>query len=164
MGGMVGMHLAHDAPDRVDRLVLCNTAARIEPPGIWDQRIEAVRAGGMVAVEESVLGRLFSPEFRKSNPAIVEVARQALLANPVDGYAGACAAVRDFDFGVRLEAIKAPTLVIAGRQDQATPIASAGFLKDRIPGSRLVVLEAAHLSNLEQPEEFTAALLSFLGP
>lgn len=162
MGGMVGMQLALDASQRIDRLVLCNTAARIEPPALWDRRIEAVRAGGMAAVEETVLGRLFSAEFRAANPAPVEAARKALLANPAVGYAAACAAVRDFDFRDRLAAIQAPTLVIAGSLDGATPVEGARFLKDRIPGARLVVLEAAHLSNLEQPEEFTAALLSFL--
>ena len=162
-GGMVGQWLGTNAPQRVGRLVLCNTAAHMAPADLWNQRIAAVTANGMAPLVESVVERWFTKAFREKAPQAVDRIRQMLLTTPPHGYAGCCAAVRDMDQRETIRSITAPTLVIGGRQDPATPLAAAELIQKRIPGARLVVLEAAHLSNIEQPAEFTAAVLEFLG-
>lgn len=163
LGGMTGMWLAIHAPTRITSLVLCNTAARIAPPDLWDTRIAQVRAGGMPAIVEAVLVRWFTPAFLAQSPVIAESIRPMLLACPADGYAACCAAIRDMDQREAIAAISAPTLVIAGTHDPATSPADARFIADRIKGARYVELPAAHLSNIEAAPEFTAALLHFLG-
>ncbi len=162
LGGMTGMWLAIHAPSRIMKLALCNTAARIAPPDLWNARIEQVRAGGMGALVEAVLARWFTPLFLAQSPVIAESIRPMLLACPADGYAACCAAIRDMDQRLAIAAIAAPTLVIAGTHDPATPPADGRFLADRIKGARYVELPAAHLSNIEATREFTAALLKFL--
>ena len=162
-GGMVGQWLGTNAPQRVGRLVLCNTAAHMAPADLWNQRIAAVTANGMAPLVESVVERWFTKAFREKAPQAVDRIRQMLLTTPPHGYAGCCAAVRDMDQRETIRSVTAPTLVIGGRQDPATPLAAAELIQKRIPGARLVVLEAAHLSNIEQPAEFTAAVLEFLG-
>jgi len=133
------------------------------PADLWNQRIAAVTANGMAPLVESVVERWFTKAFREKAPQAVDRIRQMLLTTPPHGYAGCCAAVRDMDQRETIRSITAPTLVIGGRQDPATPLAAAELIQKRIPGARLVVLEAAHLSNIEQPAEFTAAVLEFLG-
>lgn len=109
--------------------------------------------------------RFFSSRVLASGNSTVESIRATLLAtNPV-GYAGCCAAIRDMDHRPLLQTIHAPTLVIAGDRDVSTPWAGhADVLANSIPGARAVHLDAAHLSNIERPSGFTAALLDFLLP
>jgi 3-oxoadipate enol-lactonase len=161
-GGMVGQWLGAHAPQRLTRLVLANTAAWMGPPQAWQQRIDAVRETGMAAITDAVLERWFTPGFRAQAPQAVAPVRDMLLATPPQGYAGCCAAIRDMDQRDSLSAIAAPTLVIGGLQDPATPPAKAEEIADGVPGAHLVMLDAAHLSNIEQPRAFTAALLDFL--
>lgn len=162
LGGMTGMWLAIHAPTRVARLALCNTAARIAPADLWNTRIEQVRAGGMEAIVEAVLARWFTPAFLAQSPVIAASVRPMLLACPADGYIASCAAVRDMDQREAIAGISAPTLVIAGTHDAATPPADGRLIADRIAGARYVELPAAHLSNIEAARDFTAALLNFL--
>lgn len=162
LGGMVGMWLGVNAPGRIRRLVLANTAARLGPPSAWDARIASVRESGMAAVAEGVLGRWFTPAFRRARPAEVERCREMLVATPPEGYAAACAVVRDMDQRSAIAAIRAPTLVVAGASDQATPPADGRFLAENIPGARYVELDAAHLSNVEAAGPFTDAVVRFL--
>jgi 3-oxoadipate enol-lactonase len=162
-GGMVGMWLGTNAPERVERLILCNTSAQIGAPEIWNQRIETVSRHGMAAIVPAVLERWFTPAFRRASPDIVEQARRMLVATPAAGYAACCAAVRDMDQRETIGSIRAATLVTAGAQDAATPPDHARLIAERIAGAQLVELDAAHLSNLEQPADFTAAVLNFLG-
>ena len=162
MGGMVGLWLASHAPDRVQRLVLANTAAQLGPIEMWDARIESVRTGGMAEIAKGVIERWFTPTFRASAPSAVMTIYDALLATSAVGYAGCCSAIRDMDQRARLGSIRAPTLVIGGVHDPATPIAKSREIADAIPGARLVVLDAAHLSNIERRDEFTAAMSDFL--
>jgi 3-oxoadipate enol-lactonase len=161
-GGMVGQWLGAQAPERLTRLVLANTAAWMGPPQGWQDRIEAVMRDGMGAVTEAVLERWFTPGFRDAAPERVAPVRDMLLATAPQGYAGCCAAIRDMDQRASLGAIGVPTLVIGGLQDPATPPAKAEEIAEGVAGSRLVMLDAAHLSNIEQHEAFTAALLDFL--
>jgi 3-oxoadipate enol-lactonase len=162
MGGMVGMWLAVHAPERIDRLVLSNTAALIGPPELWNTRIETVRGGGMQAVTEAVIGRWFNQAFTARAPQAVEVIRRMLLDTPAEGYTACCAAIRDMDQRDTVARIEAPTLVIAGTHDVSTTPANARFLVERIAGARYVELDAAHLSNIGASEQFTDTVLKFL--
>jgi 3-oxoadipate enol-lactonase len=165
VGGAVGMWLASEVPERVERLVLCCTAARFAPPEQWDERAETVRSDGVGAISDAVIERWFTPPFRESRPEAVEWAGGMLRNTPAEGYAGCCEAIRDADLRSRLGAIRAPTLVVAGAEDPAAPVEEAELIRDSTPDARLVVVEqAAHLANVEQPEAFTQAVLEHLEP
>jgi 3-oxoadipate enol-lactonase len=162
LGGMTGMWLGSTAPSRVDRLMLCNTAARMPGTAAWNARIARVNEHGMAAIAETVLALWFSPAFFAANPPEVVAARAMLLGCNAEGYAAACAAVRDMDQRESIRGISVPTLVVAGIHDVSTPPADARFLAERIPGARVVELDAAHISNLERAADFSAALVAFM--
>ena len=164
IGGMVGMWLAGEAPERVERLVLCCTSARFAPD-TFDSRARTVRAEGMSAIADAVVERWFTPAFHTSRPDVVEWARRMLLDSPAEGYAACCEAVRDAELSGRLGAISAPTLVIAGADDPAAPPEEAELIRDSIPNASLeVISDAAHLANMEVPEAITQAILDHLSP
>ena len=162
IGGAVGIWLALSAPGRIRRLILANTAARIGTAEMWNARIEAVRAGGVAAVAPMQMERWFTPAFRERAPEAVDRARQMLLAAPIEGYLGACAAVRDMDARDQVAGISVPTLVISGTHDATAPAADGQYLAERIPGARYLELPAAHLSNIEAADRFGAAVTEFL--
>jgi 3-oxoadipate enol-lactonase len=162
LGGMVGMWLAARAPERIASLVLCNTSARMAHPEIYEKRIAQVRAGGLGAVVEGALTIWFTPQFRAGHPAEVARAREMILSVSPEGYAGACAAVRDHDARAWLSRVAAPTLVVAGREDAATTPADGRFLAEAIPGARYAELAAAHLSALEAGAALASEIASFL--
>lgn len=117
----------------------------------------------MAAIADAVVERWFTPAFSKKRPEVVRWAKGMLLGVPAEGYAGCCAAIREMDLRERLGEIRAPTLVIAGADDPATPPEHAELIRDAIPDSRLVVIpDAAHLANVERPEAVTAAILDHL--
>jgi 3-oxoadipate enol-lactonase len=164
LGGMVGMWLASEAPERVERLVVCCTSARFAPD-TFDSRARTVRANGVGAIADTVVERWFTPAFREGRPQVVEWARRMLLETPAEGYAGCCEAVRDADLRGRLRTISAPTLVIAGADDPAAPPEEAELIRDSILGASLdVIPNSAHLANIEQPEAITEAILDHLSP
>jgi len=125
-------------------------------------RIEAVLAGGMPAVADTMIERWFTPQFRSAGRAAVDRVRSVLLGTQAAGYIACAQAVRDMDQRAVIARIVAPTLVIAGRHDPATPPEHARYLRDHIRGARFVELEAAHISNIEAGAEFDAALVDFL--
>jgi 3-oxoadipate enol-lactonase len=162
MGGMIGMWLGVNAPERLHKLVLCNTAAKIGAAEGWNTRIETVRTGGMNSIASAVIERWFTPAFRASaQQEVAAVQRQLESTNP-EGYASACAAVRDFDQRATLSHIHVPTLVIAGANDPATTPADGRFLAEKIPGAQYAELSAAHLSNIEDRERFNREVSTFL--
>jgi 3-oxoadipate enol-lactonase len=164
LGGMVGMALALEAPERVERLVLACTSAYLGPPEPWAERARIVRTDGMGAIADAVVGRWFTPELRREEPETVARFRALLIATPPEGYARCCEALAAWDARERISRIAAPVLVVAGEDDPATPIEEAERLTSRIPGARLRVLErAAHLANVERSEAFTSAVLEHLG-
>ncbi len=163
MGGMVGQWLGVHAPQRLGRLVLANTAARIGPAELWERRIAAVTAGGMAAIADGVLTRWFTDGYVARAPQTVARVRAVLEATDPAGYTAACAAVRDMDQRAVVTRIAVPTLVVAGTHDLATPPADGRWLAGAIGGARYVEFDAAHLSNLEAEAGFTAAVLGFLG-
>lgn len=162
MGGMVGMWLAANAPERVDRLTLCNTAALLGPPQLWDARIEAIHARGMPAIAQSVMARWFTPPFIGQASSVIDQMRQVLVNTSAEGYTGCCEAIRDMDQRAILSRIQAPTLVIAGALDTATTPEDGRFLAISITGARYIELPVAHLSNIEAAEAFNDAVVRFL--
>src|ERR1039457_2749845 len=144
LGGMIGIWLGIHAPNRLHRLVLCNTAARIGTKDTWNARIAAVRKDGMKAVAAAVIERWFTPEFRTTSAEKVARAQQMLENSTPEGYAASCAAIRDMDQRETVAQIKAPTLVIYGGKDPGTPAADAPFLAERISGAVGVELAPAH--------------------
>lgn len=165
LGGVTGMRLAALHPDRVDRLALVCTSARWPDPQPWLDRAAAVRAGGTASIADTVVQRWFTADGAQREPALVERSRVMVAATPADGYAACCEALAAMDVRGDLARIVAPTLVLAGEQDAATPPAMLEAIAAGIAGARLQVLQgAAHLANLEQPEVVTAALLAHLDP
>jgi 3-oxoadipate enol-lactonase len=165
MGGMEGMWLAAHAPERIDRLVLCNTTCHYPEPSYWNERITAIRAsGGPAALADRIMGLWFSAQFRARAPAAVAPLRAMLAATRMQGYIACCEAIRDMDHRDLLARIASPTLIIAGQHDQATPVAAAQFIHSRIAGASLAILDAAHISNVEQSALFAETVLRFLAP
>jgi 3-oxoadipate enol-lactonase len=162
MGGMEGVWLAANAPARLTRMVLANTATFFPDKAAWNDRLRMVQEKGVAAFAAPNMERWFTKDFRERNPQTVARIREMFAATPLDGYLGCGAAVRDMDHRSLLAQIATPTLVIAGRHDMATPLAANQFIKDNIANAELVVLDAAHLSNVEQPAAFTDAALQFL--
>jgi 3-oxoadipate enol-lactonase/4-carboxymuconolactone decarboxylase len=152
LGGMTGMWLAINAPERLHRLVLLCTSAKLGPPETWRERAEIVRAQGTEAVADAGVGRWLTERFRRENPDTAAWLRDMIAATPDAGYAACCAVIEHMDLTAGLAGITTPTLAIAGAQDPATPPEHAQAIVSAIPGARLEVLDpAAHLANVEQP-------------
>jgi 3-oxoadipate enol-lactonase len=163
LGGMVGLWLAANAPERVDRLVVCGTAARMPRPDDYAARARLVRAQGMAAIADGVIGRWFTPGFLARRPDVVAWSKALLLATPPEGYGATCEALAAMDLRDDLPRIAASTLVIAAGEDQATPPELSREIARRIPGAEVVVIpDAAHLANVEQPEAVTNNILNHL--
>lgn len=165
LGGMIGMWLAASAPDRIMTLGLVCTSAYLPPASGWLDRAEQVRAAGMASITEASVGRWFTPAFTAREPRLVAAFASELERADAEGYAGCCAAIAGMDLRGRLGEVSAPTLVIAGAQDPATPPAHGAVIASAIPGARLrVVRGSAHLANVSSPGEVCVALLEHLRP
>jgi 3-oxoadipate enol-lactonase len=162
MGGMVGMWLLTNAPERIGRAVLANTGAHMGGPDLWNTRIRTAKTDGMAALTASTIDRWFTREFQESAPQAVERIAQMVRATSPEGYAACCAAIRDMDQRESIRGITNPVLVIVGKSDPATPPTMGGLIADHITGARILALDAAHLSNIEASNAFNRALLSFL--
>jgi 3-oxoadipate enol-lactonase len=162
MGGMVGQWLGANAPERIGMLILSNTSAHFPNKTPWDNRIKAIRENGLDSVADGIMTIWFTADFRARAPETMARMKAMLSATPVEGYIASCEAVRDMDQRALLSKITAPTLVIAGRHDMSTPMEAAEFIRERIPGARLTVLDAAHISNVELPAVYTDTVLKFL--
>jgi len=162
MGGMVGQWLGANAPGRIDKLILSNTSAYYADKAIWDGRIKLVRDQGLGRIVDATMERWFTADFRARAPQAVAKVREMFLATDIEGYIGCGEAIRDMDHRPLLPKISAPTLVIAGRYDQGTPLQANQYISDHIPGAKIAVLEAAHLSNVELPDVYAETALKFL--
>jgi 3-oxoadipate enol-lactonase len=163
MGGMVGQWLGAFAPQRIERLILTNTSSYFADKTAWNERLALVREKGLAAFADANMERWFTKGFLVRAPEAVAPIKAMFAATLLEGYLACGAAVRDMDHRPLLRKIKAPTLVIAGRSDPATPVEANEYIKDNIPGARLVVLDAAHMSNVEARQAYTKAVLEFLG-
>ena len=164
LGGMIAQWLAVNVPSRVTAIVLANTSARPEPERM-EARRKTVLAEGMAPVADAVMQRFFSPGFLASGSTAVAQSRRTLVATDPAGYAGCCAAIRDMNAASELGRIGCPALIVDGELDVAFPWSEHGdVLAKGIPCATVVRLPAGHLSNLERPRSFTAAVLQFLLP
>ena len=162
MGGMVGQWLGANAPERFGKLILANTTSHYPDPTNWLNRIKAIKEGGIASIADTVISGWLTADFREREPEVAVRMKAMLIASPVEGYLACCEALSTLDQRALLPKIKSPTLVIAGRQDMSTPIASAELIRSQIPGASLTILDAAHISNVEQPHAFTEAVVGFL--
>jgi 3-oxoadipate enol-lactonase len=163
LGGMVSMHLAATAPERVDRMVLCCTSAYLPPADRWHARAATVRAAGMGAVAEAVVDRWLTPAFAAASPALVRDLRAMVEATPAEGYASCCEVIATMDLRPQLRHIQAPTLVIVGADDPAIPATHAATIATELEDARTVTVgPAAHLANVEQPTAVGQHILSHL--
>ena len=164
LGGMTGLWLAANAPECIERLAACCTAAHLPPAEMWADRAATARGEGMGTLTVAALERWFSPAYTESAPEVIERFRADLLATPPEGYASCCEAIGRHDLRDKLGAITAPTLVVAGGDDPATPPDKAEEIAAGVPDARLEVLPGArHLANVERADEVTGMLLDHLG-
>jgi 3-oxoadipate enol-lactonase len=164
LGGMLGMWLAANAPSRIRALALCCTSACLPPVQMWTDRAALVRSAGMASIAQQVVGRWFTAAFAGRQPGTVASFVATLEEQVVpEGYAGCCEAIAAMDLRPALPSVAAPTLVIAGAEDPATPPWHGAAIAAAIPGARLRVIRGgAHLANVSQAAEVTAALLAHL--
>ena len=163
LGAMVGMHLASEAPERIGRLALCCTSAHFPDPTPWHDRVAAVEAGGTAGIAGPVVARWFSPAWAAAHRDVVAESEAMVAATTDVGYTACCAALAVWDHRDRLPAITAPTLVVAGADDLATPVdPHARTIAAGIPGARLEVVAGAHLANIESAAAVNALLVEHL--
>jgi len=162
MGGLTGVALGARHGHRFERLVLCNTAARIGSPQVWKPRAANCRANGMPAMADTILPRWFTPGFMAREPLVIAQMRDVLAHTDSEGYAANCDAIDATDLASEVASIAAPTLVIAGTHDPAAPPAQGRQLATALPRGRYAELDASHLSNIELAELFTHTVLDFL--
>ncbi len=162
MGGMVGQWLGANAPDRIEKLILSNTNFHYADKTPWNDRIKFVQEKGLAQLVDPNMERWFTKGFRERAPqSIAHMKTMFLGTNPV-GYIACCQAIRDMDFTASNPTISAPTMVIVGLQDPATPPAAGETIAKQIKGAKVATLDAAHIANIELPKEYTETVLNFL--
>jgi 3-oxoadipate enol-lactonase len=162
LGGITAMWLGVHAPRRIKSLVLANTAARIGSLEMWTERIAFVKQQGMATLADLTMPRWFTDGFRAREPHTIEQFRTMVAACPKEGYLSCSAALRDEDLREAIAGIRCPVLCIAGNADPATPPEALQFIHEQIAGSKMLLLDAAHLTNVEQHEAFTNAVTEFI--
>jgi 3-oxoadipate enol-lactonase len=162
MGGAIAQWLGINAPQRLRKLVIANSAPRIGTAQGWLDRAAQVRASGLGAVADGAEGRWFTPSFVQREPQRVAALVAMLRGSSAEGYAACCDALAAADLRGQLSAITAPTLLIAGASDPVTTVADAAAMREQIPSAAMVTLEASHISNIEAESAFSLALREFL--
>ncbi|MBL8671027.1 MAG: alpha/beta fold hydrolase [Alphaproteobacteria bacterium] len=165
IGGMIAQMMALRHPAKVEAIAICSSTSRIDANGrkMWDDRIDAVLAGGIETQVEPTIGRWFTPGFVQSAPITVDWVRGLIRRTPAHGFIGSGRAIQGLDLTEKLAGIKTKVLVMPGELDQGTPVAASEAIRSRIPGAKMVVLKgAAHVGNVERPNEFNEALMGFL--
>ena len=163
LGGLTAMWLGVNAPDRVNALIVANTAAKVGTAERWTERVAKLRSEGMGAMADLARTNWFTEGFRREHPDVVQRYHTMVASCPPDGYAGCCAALRDADLREDIKRIRARTLVIGGDQDPSTPLSGSEEIQRSIAGAQLVVFPCAHLSNVEKAKEFSHEGAAFLG-
>lgn len=162
MGGMVGQWLGANAPDRIEKLVLSNTNSYYADKAPWYDRIKFVQEKGLEALVDANMARWFTEGFRERAPETLARMKEMFVATKLPGYIGCCEAIAAMDFRASNPRITAPTLVIVGSKDAATPPSAGETIAAQIKGAKLASFEAAHISNMEQPKQYTETVLNFL--
>jgi len=162
MGGLTGVGLGARYGNRIDRLVLCNTAAKIGTPEVWVPRAAKARNEGMLALADAVIPRWYTAEFMARNPLVIAQVRDVFVHTDNEGYASNCDAINAADLRGETASIKAPTLVISGTHDLAATPAQGRELAESVQGARYVELNASHISNVELADEYNKIVVDFL--
>ena len=162
MGGQIGQWLGIHKPERLHKLIISNTAAKIGNDEGWNDRIKTISEQGMQSIVETALTGWFTDSFRDSYPEVIEQVRKHFTSNDIKGYSNCCAAVRDADFRNDLARIPVETFVVAGEEDPSTTVEDAEFMAERIPQAQLQVYPTRHITSIEQPEAMAAGLIRFL--
>ncbi len=163
MGGMIAQQLGARFPERVLSLALCDTASEMPPRSMWEARLETARSSGTSGLVDATIQRWFTPAFIAASPAAIDKVRRMILETGTEGYIACACAIRDMAQTTMLLKVKAPTLILVGRQDPACTVEQATVIHRMIAGSEMVVLDdAAHLSNIEKPQAFNSALRTFI--
>jgi 3-oxoadipate enol-lactonase len=164
LGGMVGLWLGAHESGRFEKLVLCNTTAKIANTDLLRGRIAKIREVDSIdGIVDSVIGKWFTPLFINNNPAVIEDIRRMFLETTPGAYCDTSETVCNLDLRKEMSSISVPTLVVYGNADEATPPAWNRAIAESIRGARTEALETAHLSNVEAPRNFTQAVMRFLG-
>jgi len=163
MGGVTGLWIALHASNRLHKLALCSTGAKIGTADAWNARIEAVRKAGTKSIAAATMERWFTARFRERDPQTVERIQKTLENTNTEGYIACCEALRDADLREKVASISVPTLIISATHDPAAPPTDGKFLAKQIAGARYVELDAAHLANIEQQKQFTQEVSTFFG-
>jgi 3-oxoadipate enol-lactonase len=162
MGGMVGQWLGANAPSRIGKLVLSNTNFYYADKKVWEDRLRFLETNPLENLVDANMERWFTADFRARAPQSIARMKEIFLTTSKEGYAACCEAIRDMDFRASNPSITAPTLVIVGAKDPATPPAQGEAIAKQIKGAKLASFDAAHIANMEQPEPYTKAVLDFL--
>ncbi|RKR36749.1 3-oxoadipate enol-lactonase [Paraburkholderia sp. BL17N1] len=162
MGGLTGVALAARHGNRLERVVLCNTAARIGSPEVWIPRAARARTEGMRALADAVLPRWFTADYVEREPVVLALIRDVFVHTDKEGYASNCDAIDAADLRPEAPGIKVPALVISGTHDLAATPAQGRELAQSISGARYVELDASHISNIEKADAFTKTVIDFL--
>ncbi|MFO8032131.1 MAG: 3-oxoadipate enol-lactonase [Desulfohalobiaceae bacterium] len=162
LGGMLGQMLGIYYPQRLNKLLLCSTAAYLGPPEMWEERMQTARSQGMQPLVQPTIDRWFTQQGQQGLPEQVQKFKNMIQNTPVQGFCGCCAAIRDMDLREAISGITIPTMVVAGELDQGTPVSEARFIQEKIPSAQLQVIpQTAHMLNVEQAERFNSILLEF---
>jgi 3-oxoadipate enol-lactonase len=162
MGGMVGQWLGANAPERIEKLVMSNTHSYYSDKVVWDERMKLATEKGMAFAAGPAMTRWFVKDYIAQHPDRVALIQKMFAETSLEAYLGCCAAIRNMDMRPTHPRIKAPTLVIVGLQDPATPAAAGEEIQKRIPGAKLATIDASHLSNMGQPKAYADLVLNFM--
>lgn len=165
MGGHTALWLGIHAPERMDAIIACNTAAKIGTADGWQERSDLVRKGGVRAMRDladTAPSRWFTEQFINKKPTIVRSMQDILAKQDAEGYAACCDAIGLSDLRPQISSIRTPTLVSTGNKDPITTTADAEFIHKEITNSKITILEASHISNIEAPADFEKMVIDFL--
>lgn len=162
MGGMVGQWLGANAPERIEKLIMSNTHSYYGDKAVWDERMKLATEKGMVFAAGPAMTRWFTKEYMAAHPDRVALIQRMFTETSLEAYLACCTAIRNMDMRPTHPRITAPTLVIVGLQDPATPAAAGTEIQQRIPGAKLATIDASHISNIGQPEVYANLVLNFL--
>lgn len=162
LGGATGQWLGANANDRLEKLVLANTASVFGTPQMWAERIALIETGGMAAIAPATIDRFFSPAFCQSDPGSVAAVRAMIEGTDPRGYIAMCRMMATLDLTKELKKIAAPTLVISGSDDPSTPPERGQFIAGEVADARHAMLACRHLSNIERAEAFNLLVTEFL--
>jgi len=161
IGGLTGQWLGINHPTRFERIIISNTAAKIGTEEGWEARIKQVTEHGLASILEATAERWFSSDYRTNHPEKVQEILNNFKSTSLQGYTACCHAVAGADFRKQLHNLEVPTLIIVGTKDEVTTFEDGKFIQKRSPITSLVTLDAAHLSNMEHPEEFAKHIIHF---